>query len=76
VRHHDPSSPPDPDRLGLALRTVVAWTRTIDVDQPYSALVDGRAWTLRLGDFPAEPLYTLLVDGEVIGSFDTWPPSW
>jgi len=54
----------------------VAWTRTIDVDQPYSALVDGRAWTLRLGDFPAEPLYTLLVDGEVIGSFDTWPPSW
>ena len=76
MSHPDLSKLPDQDRLRLALQTVVVWTRTADVDEPYSALVDGRAWALRLGDFPAEPLYTLFVDGESVGAFDTWPEAW
>jgi hypothetical protein len=54
----------------------VVWSRTADVDHPLCALVNSERWTLRLGDFPAEPLYTLVVNGEEIGSFDTWPVDW
>jgi hypothetical protein len=76
VSRPDPSRLPDPDRLRPALRTSVGWTQTADVNHPYEARVDGHDWLIRLGDFPAEPLYTLLVDGAEIGSFDTWPESW
>jgi hypothetical protein len=38
--------------------------------------VDEQTWLIRLGDFPAEPLYTLLVDGAEIESFDAWPAAW
>lgn len=75
-------SRPSPDdasqvsQLRVALRTGVAWTRTNDVDRPFSAIVNGETWALRLGDFPAEPLYTLLVNGAEVGSFDTWPVAW
>lgn len=54
----------------------VTWTRTGDPEHPYGAEVEGCRWLIRLGDFPAEPLYTLLVDGAEIGSFDTWPETW
>ena len=67
---------PEPDRLQWALETCVTWARTADLDRPYSATVQGRQWMLRLGDFPAEPMYTLIVDGEAIGSFDAWPDAW
>ena len=50
-------------------------TKTSDVHHPLSAR-NGQAWVLRLGEFPAEPLYTLIADGETIGSFDTWPTAW
>ena len=72
----DRSRQPDADRLRSALQTVVAWTKTGDVHHPYEAQLDGHHWLVQLGDFPAEPLYRLLVDGEAIGSFDTWPDSW
>jgi hypothetical protein len=39
-------------------------------------LVLGLEWRIRLGDFPAEPLYTLAIDGTPIESFDTWPAAW
>jgi len=54
----------------------VTWVRTADADCPYSTHVDGHAWVLRLGDFPAEPLYTLIVDGIETESFDEWPAVW
>jgi hypothetical protein len=38
--------------------------------------VDGQTWLVRLGDFPAEPFYTLLIDGIEVESFDDWPPAW
>ena len=66
----------DADRLHRVLQTVVAWTKTSDLDHPYETQVDGHRWLVRLGHFPAEPLYTLLVDGEAISSFDTWPETW
>ena len=43
---------------------------------PYSAMYDGRTLKLRLGDFPAEDVYTLLVDNVAVISFSTWPSAW
>lgn len=58
------------------LDTSVTWRRTGDAETPYAATVAGRDWRLRLNDFPAEPMYTLVVDGLPIGDFDDWPPAW
>lgn len=40
------------------------------------AEVEGQRWRIRIGDFPAEPMYTLVVDGEDALAFDEWPPTW
>jgi hypothetical protein len=58
------------------LTTAVVWSRTEHVETPFVAVVEGRRWLLQLGDFPAEPLYTLVVDGVEIVSFDDWPVLW
>ncbi|MSV34225.1 MAG: hypothetical protein EXQ47_01320 [Bryobacterales bacterium] len=43
---------------------------------PFRAEVGADTWQLRLNDFPAEHLYTLLVNGSEIDGFDDWPKSW
>jgi hypothetical protein len=55
----------------------IAWRRGPDpVHAAYEAELDGRRLALSVGDFPAEPLYTLFVDGERVETFDGWPPAW
>ncbi len=54
----------------------VSWTKTSDVDYPLEAIVDGSKWRLRLGDFPAEALFTLEVEGHAILEFNDWPRAW
>ena len=54
----------------------VAWRRTASAEQPYEAEVDGQRWTVRVNDFPAEPLYTLLIDGARVEDLDAWPIAW
>ena len=56
--------------------TAVVWDLTGDPERPYAARVAGQEWLIRLGDFPAEPLYTLLIDGAAMESFDSWPEAW
>lgn len=59
------------------LDRAIYWHRSGDVDAPWAASYDGHALNLRLGDSPAEPLYTLLVDGlEVLELESTWPDGW
>lgn len=65
-----------PASLDHLLATPVTWHRTGDPEEPYAATVTGRAWRLRLNDFPVEALYTLLIDGDEAGEFDDWPPAW
>lgn len=42
----------------------------------YRAGVDGATWTVRMNDFPTEPLYTLLIGGEPRIDFNNWPALW
>ncbi len=58
------------------LRGNVVWEKTEDPIFPYSAIVDGKRLQLRVNDFPEEPLYTLIVDGVEVVSFDDFPKNW
>ncbi len=58
--------------LEPCLNTPLSWARTGQGEFPYAA----GNWLIRINDFPAEPMYTLLVDNREIGDFDDWPPCW
>lgn len=54
----------------------IIWEHTGDGETPYRATIEGQAFTIRVNDFPAEPLYTLIVDGEDVEHLDDWPSAW
>ncbi|GAB3840120.1 hypothetical protein ACFPIJ_34105 [Dactylosporangium cerinum] len=56
--------------------TPIRWEHSGDGEFPYHAEVDGRTLTVRVNDFPAEPLYTLIVDGSELVDLDDWPTVW
>ncbi|HEX6049829.1 MAG TPA: DUF416 family protein [Gemmatimonadaceae bacterium] len=62
--------------LGERLARAIAWDDAGDVEFPWSAQVDGARWRVRINDFPDEPMYSLEVDGEVVGDFHDWPVQW
>jgi uncharacterized protein YjaG (DUF416 family) len=62
--------------LGEKLARGVTWEHTDDVDFPWSARVDGARWRVRINDFPDEPMYSLEIDGAVVGDFNDWPVQW
>lgn len=63
-------------KLAERLARAVEWRDTGDPERPWEAEVEGERWTVRLNDFPEEPLYTLLVDGAPAGDFHDWPERW
>ncbi|MBL8472313.1 MAG: hypothetical protein KF778_22010 [Rhodocyclaceae bacterium] len=54
----------------------VAWRRAASALTPFEASVDGQIWQVRINDFPAEPMYTLIVADREIDHFDDWPAAW
>ncbi len=54
----------------------IQWTATGDEVAPFRASVNGENWVIRINDFPAEHLYSLVVDGHEAKHFDDWPPTW
>ena len=54
----------------------VAWEHTGDGEFPYRATVNGAGLVVRVNDFPAEPLYSLLVNGRVAADLEDWPERW
>lgn len=54
----------------------IGWVTTGDPEFPYRATFDETELTVRLNDFPAEPMYSLLAAGAVVLDFDDWPSNW
>lgn len=61
-------------RMAPFLAQPIRWRETADPDHPWEA--EGEPWRIRLGDFPEEPPYTLLVAGKPVGSLLDWPEAW
>jgi hypothetical protein len=55
---------------------MVRWRFTEDGEWPYHAEVDGHGLRVRVNDFPAEPLYSLFVDDELVEELEDWPTVW
>ncbi len=49
---------------------------TGDGEYPYSAELDGATVLIGVNDFPAEPLYSVYVDGEPFCDLEDWPVAW
>ena len=58
------------------LHEPIIWHKTNDPEYPYETRQETQKLTIRLNDFPEEPLYTLLADAEPVISFDDWPDIW
>jgi hypothetical protein len=56
--------------------TAIAWKRSGDGEFPYRAVIDGNTLVIRVNDFPAEPLYTLLINDEEVEDLEDWPSAW
>ncbi|MEO6457396.1 MAG: hypothetical protein ABIO92_03845 [Chloroflexia bacterium] len=56
--------------------TPIAWELAVAGVFPYHAQIKGRTFTIRVNDFPDEPLYTLLIDGEKVEDLEDWPQAW
>jgi hypothetical protein len=54
----------------------IAWEHTGDGELPYRATVNGAELLVRVNDFPAEPLYSLLVNGRPAYDLEDWPGPW
>ena len=54
----------------------MVWKKTPDAEYPYSVMIEGEQWLIRLNDFPEEHLYTLLTNGVAVAEFDDWPATW
>ena len=58
------------------VNTRIVWEATGDGEFPYRAKLGEQTLTIRVNDFPAEPLYSLLVGGDAIEDLDDWPAAW
>jgi hypothetical protein len=70
------ASPARPGPASELFGRFIAWEHTNDPGSPYQADLDGRSLVLRVNDFPAQPIYTLVVDGVDLVDLDDWPDAW
>ena len=54
----------------------ILWQKTDDVEFPYISIRENEKRKIRLNDFPQEPMYSLLINDEVICDFDDFPINW
>jgi|GEM_PF-1384906 len=80
---HQPASPTlnngnknRTDEVQAAITQTLHWTSTGDPEIPWALGLEGKWLQVRLNDFPDEPMYSLLVDGESVGDFHDWPKTW
>jgi hypothetical protein len=66
------------ERMDVLARPVV-WQRTNARVFVHAAWADSAWWVLRLNEFPEHPLFTLFIDGVVVGDLEdvhTTAPAW
>lgn len=54
----------------------LVWTPTDDAEFPFRGRWADKDALIRLNDFPAEPVYSVLVDGQNVGNLEGWPANW
>lgn len=54
----------------------LAWQVTGDLERPWSTNIEAGIAHIRLNDFPDELMYSLSIEGQVIGDFHDWPKAW
>jgi hypothetical protein len=52
------------------------WLPSGDPLEPLTSTRRSKKFTIRVNEFPDEPLYTLVENGAKIGDFDDWPATW
>lgn len=52
------------------------WSSTDSAEYPFKTNVDGVEYKIRINDFPAEAMYSIIRDGKTRGDFDDWPSPW
>jgi hypothetical protein len=62
--------------LERCLTHPLAWRPAMGAEFPYFATVSDQEWRIRINDFPAEPMYTLVINSTAVGDFDEWPDCW
>ena len=63
----------NPAALGECLARALAFTATGDASHPYATEIAGARWCVRVNDFSAEPMYTLIIGKTEIGDFAAKP---
>jgi hypothetical protein len=64
------------EQLTACIAQSLVWEETELLRFPWSTTVNGTSWRIRLGDFPEEPMYGLLIEKTHIGNFHEWPQTW
>ena len=54
----------------------IQWEAGRDGEFPFQTTIDGRRREIRVNDFPAEPLYTLIIDDQPVLDLEDWPAVW
>ena len=58
------------------LRRKIQWSLTGEPTRPFEATFGGKRLVVQINDFPADHLYTLIVEEKPVLSFDDWPDLW
>lgn len=52
------------------------WILTHDAQSPWQTTVGDCLWQICINNFPDEPMFTLMVQGIVMGDLEDWPKTW
>lgn len=52
------------------------WDRTGNGEFPFRTEHGDQALIIRVNDFPVDPLYSVLAEGQTLGHLEDWPPAW
>lgn len=63
----------DPTAL---VKEKITWQNSKNGVYPYFFKKGNAEFEIRVNDFPAEPVYTLIVDGKEISNLESWPENW